>query len=296
MRFSCAGKVFITGEYACLEGGPALLGTVGPLFELTVEKTTTAHFAPFAAQSPAGLYLAANADALEGVKLTWLDPYDTPIGVGSSSAQFNLSVAAMHWLRKQPQPGAEEVLKMYWRIVGESQGLRPSGADIVSQWLGGPVVVRNSPFTAEKLEPWAGTAQFILAYTGTKAKTHEHLLGLRARGFPREFRDIFKQLDEITLNVIAAWRARDAAQLGRGLNIFQHTLTHGGLAPLEFTSKLESIQQWPGVLGCKGSGAQGGDCVLLLVEPSATADIFAKLVEYGWSPKLAKWRAEGLSL
>ena len=295
MRFSCAGKVFITGEYSCIQGGPALLGTVGPQFTLEVERQPGRHTTPFAAQSPAGLYLAANPDALDDTRLVWTDPYETPIGVGSSSAQFLLSVAAVHALRGAAQPTAEQVLKMYWNVVGDTQGLRPSGADIVAQWLGGPLLVCNEPFMAEKIAPWTGDAQFILAYTGRKAKTHEHLLELRARGFPHAFSATFNQLDEITLGAIDAWKAQNASKLGTGLRLFQAALTRGGLAPADFTAELDPIQNWPGVLGCKGSGAQGGDCVLLLVETKAVTQVLVQLKNRGWSPGIIEWTSAGVT-
>ncbi|MBI3557542.1 MAG: hypothetical protein HY074_14870 [Deltaproteobacteria bacterium] len=297
MLFSCAGKVFITGEYTCIQGGPALLGTVDPLFQLEAVRdaaTSSRHASPFAAQSPAGLYLAANSDALTDVRLTWTDPYDTPIGVGSSSAQFILSVATVHALRGNPMPAAEKVLALYWSIVGDTQGLRPSGADIVAQWLGGPVVVCNEPFLAGKLDSWTGDAQFILAYTGRKAKTHEHLLQLRARGFPHEFAPAFNQLNEITLGAIDAWKAQDAGKLGAALRLFQAALARGGLAPAEFTAELDPIQNWPGVLGCKGSGAQGGDCVLLLVATNAVSRVCDELKNRSWKPIVANWTSNEL--
>lgn len=246
LRLTCAGKVFIAGEYACMVGGPALVGTLGPLFSLEVEREPGEHPLPFHELSPAGLYLASQQDKLRGVRLRWQDPYRTPIGVGSSSAQFVLSVAAIARLEGSSLPQACDVLELYWKTVGSSQGLRPSGADILAQWLGGPVVVRNDPCESRKLAAWGGSARFLLAYTGQKAKTHEHLLGLRERGFPRAFGKTLAQLDAITLDAVSAWESGDEKLLGAALNSFQRALATGGLAPVEFTAELERIQQWPG--------------------------------------------------
>lgn len=295
MIFRCAGKVFITGEYACIEGGPSLIGTVAPSFELRVVRERGEHALPFADLSPAGLYLNANRDALRDVRLEWRDPYSTPIGVGSSSAQFIMSVAAVFRLRDQAMPGPQDVLDLYWRTVGASQGLRPSGVDVVAQWLGGPAVIRNSPYTSQKLAPWKSDSTFILAYTGKKAKTHEHLKKLSERGFPDAFRDVLNRLNEITVGAIEAWEAGNSRLLGSALNAFQETLTRGELAPASFTEELRILQRWPGVYGAKGSGAQGGDCVLMLVEDRLVNQICEDIRNLGWSPTVASWTHEGIA-
>ncbi|MBI3543922.1 MAG: hypothetical protein HY075_11680 [Deltaproteobacteria bacterium] len=294
MRLSCAGKVFITGEYACIEGGPALVSTVAPRFALEVAPSDTIELIPFAEASPAGLYLREHLDLLEAWKLTWIDPYATPIGVGSSSAQFLLAVATVHKLQGLSIPGAQEILDLYWRTVGATQGLRPSGIDVVAQWLGGPLVARNSPFMTRALPAWKDGTDFILAYTGRKAKTHEHLKSLEERGFPGDFRDVLRHLDELTAGAIEAWETGNARLLGSALNAYQASLSRGGLAPADFTAELEAIQAWPGVLGAKGSGAQGGDCVLLLTESASTQLVSDQLRARGWSPTIAEWTREGI--
>jgi mevalonate kinase len=296
MQFGCSGKIFIVGEYACIEGGPSLLGTIGPDFSLTVARDGEQSH-PFAKQSPAGLYLDSVAEVWREFKFEWRDPYDTPIGVGSSSAQFLLSVAAVAKLRREALPSASEVLKLYWKTVGTSQGIRPSGADVVAQWLGGPVVVQNEPFMTRKLQPWKNDdAEFVLAFTGQKAKTHEHLKELRSRGFPEAFRDTLARLNEITLGAVEAWEIENSVLLGKSLTSFQNALDVGGLASPDFSAQLESLAKVPGVLGCKGTGAQGGDCVLFLVERTRRDSIFEALRAQGWSPFQAQWSNQPLSM
>lgn len=297
-KFTCGGKVFITGEYSCIEGGPALLTTVGPSFTLIVEEKSegTAASMPFADASPAGIYLNSNRAALEGTRLTWKDPYDTPIGVGSSSAQFLLSVAVVAHLMDRPLPKADEVLDLYWKTVGASQGLRPSGVDVVAQWLGGPIVVRNAPFQAHKLSPWreADDAVFALAFTGKKARTHEHLQMLHAHGFPDAFASAFTELNAVTSRSIEAWEKQDAHLLGRSLTEYQRALAKHGLAPSDFTGELEKVASLSGVLGCKGSGAQGGDCVLLLIDRAAYGEVAESMRGRGWQPLLMNLSCGGV--
>jgi mevalonate kinase len=241
------------------------------------------------------LYLAHHAEALKGAHFAWKDPYDTPIGVGSSSAQFLLSIAAVANLRGEALPSAEAVLHQYWDTVGATQGTRPSGVDVLAQWSGGPGLFRNEPFLAERLPRWVDRdASFILAFTGVKAKTHEHLQKLRERGFPASFRATLDALNEITLRGVEAWENGDAPGVGAALNTYQDALTQGGLAPEDFTAKLRPLREWAGVLGCKGSGAQGGDCVLLLVRHGHAKTVLRSLRDLGWQPAITAWSNTGL--
>jgi mevalonate kinase len=293
-RFSCAGKVFITGEYACLEGGAALVATIGPRFELAVERGDGT--SPFADESPAGRLLRASAETTRGWSFEWRDPYSTPIGVGSSSAQFVLTLAAIARLRGVEPPSARHVLAMYWETVAASQGVRPSGVDVIAQWQGGPLLARNDPFETERLSEWRGDAAFVLAYTGAKAKTHEHLQELQRRGFPGAHKAAFSRLNAITGDAVLAWRAQDAANLGTALTRYQHALLDAGLAPSDFTALIDEVLNLPGVLGGKGSGAQGGDCVLLLVNGSELDRVSNALRQRGWLPQTIEWSAQGLSV
>lgn len=294
-QFRCAGKVFIVGEYACIEGGPALVTTVAPEFSLRVVRDASQrnHKLPFAEQSPAGLYLSTKRGALEQVRLEWLDPYATPIGVGSSSAQFLLSVAAVADLEGSPKPSPAEVLKLYWDVVSDTQGIRPSGVDVVAQWVGGPLVVVNEPFSARPIKRWPGPAAFVMAFTGTKAKTHEHLKELAERGFPKTYRSMLHRLNAVTAEAVKSWEAGDASILGLSLNRYQQVLAEASLAPADFMSTLREVQKWPGVLGCKGTGAQGGDCVLLLVEKAAQNDVLRQIFAQGWKPIVPEWTHTG---
>lgn len=299
MALRCAGKVFIVGEYACIEGGPALVTTVGPEFSLHIVRDASAPSRepaiPFAAQSPAGLFLAEKKASLEGVRLEWVDPYATPIGVGSSSAQFLLSVAAVAKLEGKPLPSAPEVLDLYWKIVGDSQGLRPSGVDVLAQWMGGPLFVCNAPFSARKLKPWrADNAAFVMAFTGTKAKTHDHLKELRERGFPKSFQNVLQRLNALTTEAATAWDRSDERALGLTLNKYQDVLSSGELAPAAFAREVAEVQKWPGVLGCKGTGAQGGDCLLFLVEAASHNDVLRRIQSRGWQPIEPAWTSAGL--
>lgn len=291
--FKCGGKVILLGEYAVLDGGMCLVAATKPEFQLEVKKTSTMGFKhPFDPNSPAGLLVSQtlnqHVDKLAGNELIWTDPYDTPIGVGSSSAQFVLTHQALCYLTGQPDPVAEDLLQDYWYTVSDTQGLRPSGADIISQSFNSTVLFRNSPFYSEVMAAVPTTikeSQFWLAYTGSKLKTHEHLQGLYQRNFPHgEFSDMLRELNDLTANGVNHWRQGDMISFGKVMNQYQDCLSEYNLsANHALTSQILSAQKWPGVFGAKGCGAQGGDCVLLLINKDNFTEVKENCINNGWT-------------
>ncbi|MBI2605843.1 MAG: hypothetical protein HYW49_07155 [Deltaproteobacteria bacterium] len=291
----CPGKVFLFGEYACLDGGPSLLLTLKPFYSLTAKPSPDGkrHLPAFEPASPAGVFLLQHAKDLGGWRLEWGDSGSAAMGTGSSSAQFLLSLAADVRISGRAMPSVESILRLYWDIVGESQGLRPSGADLVAQLLGGPIAVK----TRERLEPWSEQmgAEIILAYTGSKIATHEHLKGLAARGFPEKFRAMNDALNAITERALSAWRSRDEFRLGQEMNAHQRELANAKIAPDDFFAKIESLARVPGVLGCKGSGAHGGDCIVLLVRRDSVDGVCARIQNFEYTAIMPEWTEQGLT-
>jgi len=289
---SCPGKVFIFGEYACLVGGPAILMPCSPVFSLQYEFPVAPNVANalniFAAESPAGRLMRENQAFAETLKLHWQDPYATPIGVGSSSAQFVLLSEVLAQIQIKPSSlTAQQIaglLQNYWRIVDKSQGLRPSGVDLALQAFGKPCVVVNEPFSIRELrpDPLQPGQMFVLAYSGHKEKTHDHLLDLQRRGFPDAYQSALRELTVITETALTAWERREANQLGLLLNEYQTTLEKMGLVPAPFANKIAALQKIEGVVGCKGAGAQGGDCALLVIEKSSIEKIKRALHPLGF--------------
>ena len=98
-----------------------------------------------------------------------------------------------------------------------------------------------------------------------------------------------KELDHIILHGLQAWETHDTLALGKSLNRFHDSL-HEKIVASSFTDKIRTIQKWPGVLGCKGSGAQGGDCILVLPRPEEGAKISDRLKQaYGWTTLTIQW-------
>jgi len=284
-EFSCPGKVFILGEYACLKGTPALVGAIEPSFRLTLMQKNNGGL-PFHSNSPAGKLYFENENLFKNYKLEWHDPYKTPIGVGSSTAQFLLVLKALCFLQKKTLPLPQDMLTLYWSYCTST--LRPSGCDLMAQVLGGIHVVKNSPFKIKEYKPLENVS-WLLAYTGEKIKTHEQLEELHKKGFPLKYEMALKELDHIILHGLQDWETRSSVAFGKSLNQFHDSL-HEKIVTSSFTEHIRAIQKWPGVLGCKGSGAQGGDCILVLTRPEEGSKISDKLERtYGWITLTIQW-------
>lgn len=102
MRLSCAGKTFLLGEYLAMDGGPSILASTGPRFEMQFEKnaaslkgasSASSKKHPFHADSPAGLLFREHQAQLQDIEISFLDPYQGLGGLGASSAQFLLLYA-----------------------------------------------------------------------------------------------------------------------------------------------------------------------------------------------------------
>src|SRR4051812_47804624 len=94
---SSPGKVFILGEYAVLEGRPAVIASVGPRFRMKLDREGARGPAPHP-QSPvsrlmdwAGRAGIPGIQDLEDLSLDFEDPFDGAGGFGSSTAQFALA-------------------------------------------------------------------------------------------------------------------------------------------------------------------------------------------------------------
>lgn len=312
LRLTCPGKVFILGEYAVLAGGSALVVATAPQFAITATKgslsgSLNGYLTPdslenrqsqlFAPESPAGRWLSERLekepDLLKDWQMLWKDPYKTPIGVGSSSAQFILA----RGLTQQP-PELESVLKDYWRIVGSTQGLRPSGADVAVQLVGGAIHYTAPTYRSLCRWPQNSDSNFLLAFTGSKMRTHEHLQELQKKEFPEKFSIHIQALNQLTLYGIDYWESGDARGLGQIMNAYQAALA-GALALhsqgfLEYQKKISALRSLPGVYGCKGSGAQGGDCILLLVDHHEMASVKQRVIDHGCEPIDLEFSQDGL--
>ena len=237
---SVPSKTFLMGEYAVLEGAPAILINTQPyfLFSITsqnhkgsmalrhrlslpwsqtqqskkqVQGKKTEHIKKWSplqvqAQSPAGQWLQQYPEIKQAYHIKAYDPYKGQGGFGYSTAQFNvmyllgwiLDLYEKKTLNQDMKPEIantininikEKTLFSLWKAYRglNFEGLVPSGADLISQWMGEVCVFYPKPFEVRSLSWPLPGLDFFLVRTGVTLNTHQHLnqIGSRVAGKTR---------------------------------------------------------------------------------------------------------------
>ncbi len=283
--YSIAGKVFILGEYAVLAGLPALVGALAPRFKLFVPDLgrEPQSFQTFHPDSPLGRLQAwAKKMGLPDLKFQFEDPFHGQGGFGASTAQFGMAYLAY----AQRSDGLERDWIRVWRLYQDLMGseksrlVGPSGADLVSQWLGGvicfdPLRREQGPYSADfphyqdlwSTLDWSQLVVFsATGQPGRKVATHEHLgtfLGAHS--------NLAAQLELPLRQGLAAIQCQGFSSLGQAMDDYAEVLYQAKLEIPATTEDRKALRKLPGVLGVKGTGAMQSDGILVLVEPGGFA-------------------------
>lgn len=295
LTLSAPGKTFLVGEYVALDGGPSILVSTAPRFELVVSKKSNSHrsdqtpnqssfviapdAAPFAAGSPAGKYYARHREALAGFNFQFNDPHKIGAGpakggLGASSAQFALMLAFHRGLKPEvfgstsaasssSSPGSVEaaswasILSEYRECAWDGQGIPPSGADVVSQLNGGFTWFDGRAQKSESLTWGFDDLAFTLIRTGQKLATHEHL----KENAPAPH----ASLRTVVREGLKAFESADEQRLIEAVNACAHVLRDAGLTASHSLSLLDQMRAEPALFyAAKGCGAMGADLILVL--------------------------------
>src|SRR3990167_4806167 len=107
LNFQIPAKTFLLGEYVALQGGPAMILTTTPCFEVGVGDLEIQAIHP---DSPAGL--CWRDSGIPG-ELFWYDPYEGIGGLGASSAAF-LGAYLCSVSNHQQSLNQDALLAAYW--------------------------------------------------------------------------------------------------------------------------------------------------------------------------------------
>jgi mevalonate kinase len=271
--FDIPGKVFVLGEYAVLSGLPALAVGVAPRFSGSLCETE-AEGCDYHLESPVGRLLRWAMER-HGVSYSFHfdDPYQSG-GFGASTAQFAIAYAA----------GAERLgLSRDWRSVWRfyrdltvSDGIAPSGADLVAQLRGGVTLFDPTSLTSADLWARFDWSRLLIfapdAQPDRKVATHAHLKALSG-GREAEWRArLFSRLERPLMRGLFAIARRDVRSLGQAMNDYADVLADSCLEMQRTLEDRRALAELPGVYGAKGSGALQADVVLALIAPDADAE------------------------
>lgn len=260
--FSVPGKSFLAGEYLAMKGGPSLLFTSKPRFELHT-KTGTGKVEGIHPESPAGKLIADHQGFFSQYDLKFVDPHEGRGGWGASTAQFLAVFVFNEWresceLETLKSLSISRLLESYWKYAWNGEGHRPSGADLVAQYKGSLTFFeRNTGHVG--VYGWTfADIDFALIPTGKKLPTHEHLKTLTdfdASG-----------IEAALAKIRAALTSGDSKEFVAGIQDNGKALAAlGFVAP--YTQELcRELVQKPGVLAVKGCGALGADVVMVVFD------------------------------
>ena len=257
MLISCPSKTFLVGEYLALSGGPSLLMSTTPRFQLKVSLAQEL-IINFHKDSPAGK-LAFEKLHKNNVNLNFMDPYDGSGGFGASGAQFLLVSAYIHKINNQKLD-----LKKVWndfRELYDGEAFTPSGMDIISQYSGG---ISEITFSTEDIKvnqfDWPFEKQSLLFFkTHQITNTHEHLSGL-------DLEKITTCLKPFAADVIKSFKEKSIEGFSKGVTEYYNELVELDLITDKTKELVAEFSSREGVLAIKGCGALGSDVIAVFCD------------------------------
>ena len=175
MTASAPGKLIVTGEYAVLDGAPALV--------VAVDRRVTARFQPAIAKGSSPFLLAVareietrfGADAAARALSIVVDSSsfydgDHKLGLGSSAA-VTVAAAALALGAVTGAATRSEVMSIAYAAHAAAQAQVGSGADIASAVHGGTIVFSRSPDVSVTKRTWPHSVRIIPFFTGASAST-----------------------------------------------------------------------------------------------------------------------------
>ena len=145
----------------------------------------------------------------------------------------------------------------------------PSGADLVSQWLG-KVCIFSKPSLAESIGWPFKNLSFALIQTGENLKTWKHLENLKQKNFSK--------LKEISLKALEAVRSSSEPLFLQSIQDYQKALEEQGLTHPSTKKILQQLDSHPEILAVKGCGAMGAEVIVVFFKKDTPLD-FLKIIK-----------------
>lgn len=281
IKLSIPGKTFLGGEYAALFSGPSLVLATHPNFEFTARRGQGRHC--FHGDSPAGKYISRHRAFFDPFDIEFKTPPNQAGGFGGSTAEFiGVYLLKTFWssfeqekwvdlreLHSSPKSPVIEAWQEY-RSLFEGETIKPSGADMIAQMLGGLTVfsrgsveVLNWPFLEKDV---------FLFKTSRKVPTHDHLAQLKITS------DVVALIQGITVRLVgalqsASWPAFIAAQKDLSQEFHRQNLWSQDTAHL-----VEDLLLKTGVEWARGCGSLGADVIAVFAnknqfDPTSVKDL-----------------------
>jgi phosphomevalonate kinase len=287
------GKIFLVGEYAVLEEGPAVLAAVtryavaqfmpgmNPMSELVAEAVARAkaEIGEAAAALPPGSVLVDTEDFSQGAK---------KIGLGSSAATAVATVGALfESAGVSVAAHREQILALALAAHRAAQRGAGSGADVAAAVHGGLIKVVRQRVGAPSIEPLNSPSglRLVVFWTGEAVSTARMIEGIGrfAKAKPTEYREHMDSLHEIAGRFVAELRAGSATgavaaagRYGKRLGLLGAAASVPIVTPA-FTRASDLAKELGGI--AKPSGAGGGDIGIAMFATPEAARLFARALQ-----------------
>ena len=255
IEISCPAKTFIIGEYAVLDQGPAIVFNTSPRFVCRIKKNSKPSSIPLSENSPAGQWIKKNPQDFQSVQLEWINNYQNKSGLGFSSAQFNILYAYSLILRQghidhiKPQ----EVWRNYKSLKFE--GFLPSGADIITQWVGGVTVFEQNPLYVETLISHLPDLECMVLRTGDSFPTYKYLKSF-------QIEDV-SDLKKIAAMAVSAIKQREEEAFLSAVNDYRAALQKKGYTTAKSIEILDRLKNIKSIKAVKACGAMGAETLIV---------------------------------
>ncbi len=284
------GKIFLVGEYAVLEDGPAVLAAISRL--------AVAQFVPGMnamsklvdeAVARARAEIGEAADALPpGSVLVDTEDFSQDrkkIGLGSSAATAVATVGALlECVGIAVESHREQVLRVALAAHRSAQHGAGSGADVAAAVHGGLIRVVRHKTGSPSVEPLPVPAglRLVVFWTGESVSTPKMIEGIQAyaKAQPAAYRDHMEALREMATRFVAEVRVGSATGAVAAAGRYGKRLALLGTAasvPIvtdAFARAADLARELGGI--AKPSGAGGGDIGVAMFATPEAARLFAR--------------------
>ena len=208
-----------------------------------------------AENSPAGQWMKKNSNDFHGTQLDWFDSYEKKGGLGFSSAQFNILYAYSFILREGSidQIKPQEIWRSYRNL--QFEGFLPSGADVITQWVGGVSVFEQDPLSVETLTSSLPDLHCLVLRTGVYFETHKYLKNF-------ELSDV-SNLKNISQQGVQAIKQRDETAFIEAVNDYRKALQAKNFITQQSQEILNKLINIKAIKACKGCGAMGAETLIV---------------------------------
>ena len=292
------GKIFLVGEYAVLEEGPAVVAAVSrhavaqympgmdPMSSVVREAVqhARAEIGEAASALPPGSVLVNTDDFQQG---------NQKIGLGSSSATAVATVGALFESAGiSVENNRSRIYAVALAAHRAAQGGAGSGADVAAAVHGGFIKVERQPAGPPLVEPLAPPAglHLVVFWTGQAVSTTNMIEGVQkfARRDPAAYRQMIDNLREIAEKFVAELQAGSATGAVAAAGRYGRRLAVLGAAasmPIvtdAFTRASDLAKEFGGI--AKPSGAGGGDIGIAMFATPEAAHLFARALPKPLAP------------